>query len=106
MKIGSTIVSILVCVSTCPLCFSFQGTADDLSNHDASSSVVHLSLSQSKIVGLETEQHSLKDEITQLSSVNEDLKKTLEEQDAIFRANVDDLKRQLAGTPSSNRTEL
>jgi len=75
---------------------AYEGTPNDLSDHSTQSSVDHLSLSHDKIVCLETEQHSLKNEITHLSSENEELKKNMEEQAAIFRSNVDDLKRQLA----------
>ena len=80
-----------------------QGTTEALTDHSAQSCVEHLSLNHSKGQALENEQLVIRNEITQLSSENETLKKTIEEQNAIFRTNVDDLRRQLSGEQTINQ---
>ena len=69
-----------------------------MTDHETQLSVDHLSLNHVKTMSIESDQTSLKSEITQLNFLNEELKKTMEEQTAIFVSNVDDVKRQLSGS--------
>ena len=70
---------------------------DGIAEHQAGSNCDHLSLNYSKTLSLDGVQTEMKGEISQLAAENEELKKTLEEQGAVFKANVEDLKRQLSG---------
>ena len=54
-------------------------------------------MNHDKTISIESDQSLLKQEITILTSKNEELKKELEERTAIFQMNVDELRRQLSG---------
>jgi len=74
----------------------YEGTSKAVTDHETRSSVSHLSFNHDKTMNIGSEQTLLRTEITQLNCANEELKKTMEEQAAIFRSNVDDMKRQLS----------